>query len=193
MSSIDFPIIDFHRLFTSCHKYFSWLKFLIIVISMHFAGWIIQLVNNFLRQESIKRNILSNKKNCNTMLSTIIIVDFKPSTKSISAISNSMILPLFCFLSLIRPVLHQENTLVKTEMAEHHSFCKENSKTIKKISTAALVFTLFHLIAKSLFPISYVRACCWPSFWARDENAKKSGKSPTSSVIFSQITRKGKK
>ena len=83
---------------------------------------------------------------------------------------------LFRFLPPIRPVLHQENKLVQTETAEHHSFWKENSETTKKISTTALVFTTFHLIAKSLFPISYVIACCWPSFWARNENAKKAGK-----------------
>ena len=32
--------------------------------------------------------------------------------------------------------------MVKNETAEHHSFWKENSKTTKKISTTALVFTL---------------------------------------------------
>ena len=59
-------------------KYFAWLKFLIIVISLHFAEWIVQLVKNFLRHESIKIKTLSNKKNHNRMLSTT--VDFKPSS-----------------------------------------------------------------------------------------------------------------
>ena len=68
-------------------------------------------------------------------------------------------------------------------------FKKKTAKQ-QKICSAALVLTSFHLIAKSLFPMSYVRACCWPRspLW----KCQKSGKSPTSSVIFSQITRKGK-
>ena len=58
--------------------------------------------------------------------------------------------------------------------------CVKNSKTTKKISTAALVLTLFLLIMKSLSPISYITAGCWFSFQACTEKAKKARKAQLS-------------
>ena len=50
-------------------------------------------------------------------------------------------------------------------------------ESAQKISTASFVITLFLLIAKSLFPISYVTAGCWFRFWPHTEKAElKAGK-----------------